>query len=147
MSYMSPYFRIAELRFVPSFFHDTLFTCIPQFIDCSLKYPALHLPRQMLLNVLVVNTRKVDIVQPLIRPNTSKIPFLDNKHAGSSGPAYSPVGCIPDTPRIAKIHPSLLSPTEIVCMIMANRKNLYVCLLYTSPSPRDRTRSRMPSSA
>ena len=27
-------------------------------------------------------------------------------------------------------------------------KNIkYVCLLYTSPSPRDRTRSRMPSSA
>ena len=26
-------------------------------------------------------------------------------------------------------------------------KNAYVCLLYTSPSPRDRTRSRMPSSA
>ena len=25
--------------------------------------------------------------------------------------------------------------------------SLYVCLLYTSPSPRDRTRSRMPSSA
>ena len=24
---------------------------------------------------------------------------------------------------------------------------IYVCLLYTSPSPRDRTRSRMPSSA
>ena len=27
------------------------------------------------------------------------------------------------------------------------RDRLYVCLLYTSPSPRDRTRSRMPSSA
>ena len=26
-------------------------------------------------------------------------------------------------------------------------KMLYICLLYTSPSPRDRTRSRMPSSA
>ena len=26
-------------------------------------------------------------------------------------------------------------------------KRDYVCLLYTSPSPRDRTRSRMPSSA
>ena len=25
--------------------------------------------------------------------------------------------------------------------------NDYICLLYTSPSPRDRTRSRMPSSA
>ena len=27
------------------------------------------------------------------------------------------------------------------------RKYIKVCLLYTSPSPRDRTRSRMPSSA
>ena len=26
-------------------------------------------------------------------------------------------------------------------------RSLYACLLYTSPSPRDRTRSRMPSSA
>ena len=26
-------------------------------------------------------------------------------------------------------------------------KDGYICLLYTSPSPRDRTRSRMPSSA
>ena len=26
-------------------------------------------------------------------------------------------------------------------------KNVHICLLYTSPSPRDRTRSRMPSSA
>ena len=26
-------------------------------------------------------------------------------------------------------------------------ENYYACLLYTSPSPRDRTRSRMPSSA
>ena len=25
--------------------------------------------------------------------------------------------------------------------------SIYICLLYTSPSPRDRTRSRMPSSA
>ena len=25
--------------------------------------------------------------------------------------------------------------------------HFYICLLYTSPSPRDRTRSRMPSSA
>ena len=27
------------------------------------------------------------------------------------------------------------------------RKEAYICLLYTSPRPRDRTRSRMPSSA
>ena len=29
----------------------------------------------------------------------------------------------------------------------ADREQQYDCLLYTSPSPRDRTRSRMPSSA
>ena len=31
--------------------------------------------------------------------------------------------------------------------INCNDAKKYVCLLYTSPSPRDRTRSRMPSSA
>ena len=31
--------------------------------------------------------------------------------------------------------------------VWINQENLNVCLLYTSPSPRDRTRSRMPSSA
>ena len=28
-----------------------------------------------------------------------------------------------------------------------DEENIYVCLLYTSPSPRDRQKSRMPSSA
>ena len=31
--------------------------------------------------------------------------------------------------------------------ILENTDDKWVCLLYTSPSPRDRTRSRMPSSA
>ena len=31
--------------------------------------------------------------------------------------------------------------------VMGKLKELKTCLLYTSPSPRDRTRSRMPSSA
>ena len=30
---------------------------------------------------------------------------------------------------------------------MPDRRNQYACLLYTSPSPRDRQKSRMPSSA
>ena len=33
------------------------------------------------------------------------------------------------------------------CMVIANDATVKGCLLYTSPSPRDRTRSRMPSSA
>ena len=31
--------------------------------------------------------------------------------------------------------------------VLESQRNLDICLLYTSPSPRDRTRSRMPSSA
>ena len=31
--------------------------------------------------------------------------------------------------------------------VMGKLERLFICLLYTSPSPRDRTRSRMPSSA
>ena len=32
-------------------------------------------------------------------------------------------------------------------LLFGNAMRLSICLLYTSPSPRDRTRSRMPSSA
>ena len=37
--------------------------------------------------------------------------------------------------------------TKQMVYISSNSSGLYFCLLYTSPSPRDRTRSRMPSSA
>ena len=37
------------------------------------------------------------------------------------------------------------NPTSIVCDIASVKSDL--CLLYTSPSPRDRQKSRMPSSA
>ena len=33
------------------------------------------------------------------------------------------------------------------CIVIYGRRRVGNCLLYTSPSPRDRTRSRMPSSA
>ena len=44
----------------------------------------------------------------------------------------------------------LKSQKELVKLCTDNRdayKFFWICLLYTSPSPRDRTRSRMPSSA
>ena len=42
---------------------------------------------------------------------------------------------------------NMQSYSIIVTRDRALREQLYDCLLYTSPSPRDRTRSRMPSSA
>ena len=40
-----------------------------------------------------------------------------------------------------------LSDEEINWLIRRAEGGFGICLLYTSPSPRDRTRSRMPSSA
>jgi len=44
---------------------------------------------------------------------------------------------------------SLKEQTEETIFLSSNKKyyQVNICLLYTSPSPRDRTRSRMPSSA
>ena len=42
---------------------------------------------------------------------------------------------------------SLLEPTETVVEMVAELHRVYSCLLYTSPSPRDKRQSRMPSSA
>ena len=51
-------------------------------------------------------------------------------------------------------HPSMKVDTRFHCFgcgadgdVIDFTARLYDCLLYTSPSPRDRTRSRMPSSA
>ena len=38
-------------------------------------------------------------------------------------------------------------PSDTVRSILSREGVMMICLLYTSPSPRDRTRSRMPSSA
>ena len=40
-----------------------------------------------------------------------------------------------------------LFPYSIECKNRSDNKQIYSCLLYTSPSPRDRQKSRMPSSA
>ena len=41
----------------------------------------------------------------------------------------------------------LIFNTNVFCFAPPDYKGTIPCLLYTSPSPRDRTRSRMPSSA
>ena len=42
---------------------------------------------------------------------------------------------------------AIFFPDTHFTLVDSNDKKLGFCLLYTSPSPRDRTRSRMPSSA
>ena len=48
---------------------------------------------------------------------------------------------------LAEHHPATLDLMRFAPSESPRSVQLYTCLLYTSPSPRDRTRSRMPSSA
>ena len=67
--------------------------------------------------------------------------------------ALVPVIEISRQPVVLAVHPSLGVSTLAEFIALAKREpgmgfaTSGVCLLYTSPSPRDRTRSRMPSSA
>ena len=54
-------------------------------------------------------------------------------------------GKVSTSPLAAKALPPLANLA--ISNVPGPRQALYLCLLYTSPSPRDRTRSRMPSSA
>ena len=46
-----------------------------------------------------------------------------------------------------KARDKIMMGAERRSMVMSEKEKANTCLLYTSPSPRDRTRSRMPSSA
>ena len=49
--------------------------------------------------------------------------------------------------KLEQLRQTLLQKLETLLQQIGNGGNKQLCLLYTSPSPRDRTRSRMPSSA
>ena len=62
-----------------------------------------------------------------------------------------PVYVISIAAELAGMHPQTLRQYDRMGLVEPSRApgraRRYSCLLYTSPSPRDRTRSRMPSSA
>ena len=64
------------------------------------------------------------------------------------GPFYDPLGKPLVQSEWGDIDPTVFIDDDGQAYLYWGNPNLYyVCLLYTSPSPRDRTRSRMPSSA
>eukprot|EP00656_Telonema_subtile_P038227 TRINITY_DN42904_c0_g1_i1.p1 TRINITY_DN42904_c0_g1~~TRINITY_DN42904_c0_g1_i1.p1 ORF type:complete len:109 (+),score=24.61 TRINITY_DN42904_c0_g1_i1:50-376(+) len=54
---------------------------------------------------------------------------------------YGWLGCTDSYERPPELNTDVGTPVDATC------REASTCLLYTSPSPRDRTRSRMPSSA
>ena len=79
---------------------------------------------------------------------TLRFVFLADSRGDSMGYPVDTTALKPIINQIAKLSP----PPSFVMFggDMSYRgymNSVYTCLLYTSPSPRDRTRSRMPSSA
>ena len=77
--------------------------------------------------------------------STSPVAFADQPKEASSLTHYANIA-------LAKYEDSLITAKALDAAIDAflaapTATTLATCLLYTSPSPRDRTRSRMPSSA
>ena len=76
-------------------------------------------------------TSLIRIITTITGADSGKV-FLDGEALNSSHP--SQIGYMPEERGLYK-------------KMKVGEHLLYLCLLYTSPSPRDRTRSRMPSSA
>src|SRR5665811_984461 len=98
------------------------FLCVP----CRRKNHYHHLPGQILLPVFSLShlpTGRPDLLQMILSH-----PYLPE----SQSPQHCPEDRTP---------PCSCAPVPVFAVGYCS------CLLYTSPSPRDRTRSRMPSSA
>ena len=74
------------------------------------------------------------------RSEPREIQFLKNDNPYAEG---SIIACFGNT----KVHITATVEEEVPRWMKGTGKGWVTCLLYTSPSPRDRTRSRMPSSA
>ena len=72
--------------------------------------------------------------------------IVNNKHESPNTNAQTILSESSEPSNLIISTPTANDSTEInYCLI--SKEKLHPCLLYTSPSPRDRTRSRMPSSA
>ena len=65
----------------------------------------------------------------------------------NAGPFWITIDIFCGNKKIYKEVCNKLKNSEIINLLMISEQQLKSCLLYTSPSPRDKRQSRMPSSA
>ena len=118
-----------------------------QTVDTSLSTRRESTPRQF----------AVSLNQPLLRMDRFET-LEQSKLAVSQAEAALEASRQDLIVRVATAYFDILSAQDTLAAVRAQKRaialqlesakrNFQVCLLYTSPSPRDRTRSRMPSSA
>ena len=100
---------------------------------------------------VVTNTAAVDTAAET--DQSSRLTLEESNASGLSGPAAGPLTGVSDdaifgsnlTAEAQPVATPIAATGAAAEDVLTNTNN--ICLLYTSPSPRDRTRSRMPSSA
>ena len=100
-------------------------------------------PRQ--INALIAQKRKEGLSPETLRGLRATLRSAYTS-AVRQGLAHDNPVSKTEPPSRAYKEPVYLSVDEVGRLVSA-AEHSYICLLYTSPSPRDRTRSRMPSSA
>ena len=123
----------------------------------------------MAVETSLVASQLPDDLAPLRRAIEAAVPHgrSDNGGKNDRGAWHDPgaavtsawAGLAPGYARIVAKHPRIGRGPELnhlgtlgtgnhfIELCLDERDHVWICLLYTSPSPRDRTRSRMPSSA
>ena len=91
---------------------------------------------------------KITLIVVLLMFCCTNVGWTQNQHRALPAPSYTIIKSdhTLDANGIAAIRKSI---PQTFKTFLSNKlgQQIEVCLLYTSPSPRDRTRSRMPSSA
>ena len=105
-------------------------------------------PKLVQANLDSINAARAAADQPDLSSNESTTTALDDSPAGTGLISNVAAGSADLTASNAAQFPPLNKGTQsFFDAIKASQAANNACLLYTSPSPRDRTRSRMPSSA
>ena len=86
----------------------------------------------------ITDSQKVDLLWKKVGFGKAKTDTNANKKAPNEGT---------NSDFIIKVDQIWAQSASIPGVIPTSNSSIVTCLLYTSPSPRDRTRSRMPSSA
>ena len=94
---------------------------------------------ERVLEQLLISYPNADIFTLFDFVSRDEAPFLAEKKVTTS--------FLQKFPKVANYYRNLLPLFPIAIEQFELRQYDMICLLYTSPSPRDRTRSRMPSSA
>ena len=94
------------------------------------------------VTVLLVDANQISMHIERPAPSPDEAPYIAMQVAATDARAHTVTA--PVRGHLARAG---LGPKRAIKEFRVTRDALLPCLLYTSPSPRDRTRSRMPSSA